>query len=1324
MSFILSIISLRSQYKIKSHYRLVTESVLAWLFDILPQKNDVLSYWITQDQKTIQCYLKQVYASMYAVPTSNTSLEYIYSSLLSHPDIVNIRTVKKRVSIHDKQYTPVLEFQIPLNVNKQKFVHEIRDIFPLEFYNIDLSDFQYLYQQTGLFPFCKTSLVIDATRTIQSFEVIDQLTAFNYDLPPVKAVQLDIEFLSVIKKDKIKSITFTTLASNLTDETEEKCSITGSNERELILEALEWISDYDPDVLVTHGGDQDLRLFATRAVAHDLGSLSLSREASIDPLYKAARYTPKGTSFMSYGGHFYKDHGYYLYGGRHHVDLRNSFTWKDGGFAGTVELARLSCIDAQRCARTSIGTNLTGMQIRQALMWDILIPSRKADAERFRSGETLVVGDRGGFIYSPQVGLHFNVASIDFSSMFPELMVKKNISPETVNCDCCADGSGRPIPGTSWYTCQKRKGLVPLVLKTVLTKRLFYKKFKKVNKSFDQLQKTLKWILVTCFDPNTLLPIYVDNKLKLIRIGKFIDDAIANNTEISKISVLGLNSTFKTTLNPIKQVFKLPSPKTLLHFQLETGREITLTGDHICFILSNNGLREVKAQDIRIGDYMPFLNRMPAIDTQKSINAIPILMNASNEEDLDKWRVWGELLFDLIKLNEEELKKRMLGHHSHGAIRSWLLEGFIPLRYLQFLDIPEQEFKHFKISYGRRVGGKLNWLPADYEIDKELAFFLGYFIGDGSARNTFLRLAIHEDDTDLIEWFQYFASKKLNLDFSVRKEPHTKMYTIQLNSAGFSRILKLVLGVEHTAKLGKLKVPEIILNGDDSVVYWFFGGIIASDGNVHPNRNIIRIASADYSFIEELSYLASRIGLYHTIQHDKSEIKAGSELWNIHLSGTDTIDKLLKFSYIKVIDAKKIDTKNLEKNSRSYGLDVPIIKTDLVKIAKKLRKTREPRITQRERLPREILKTKLSQLFKAKEKLEDKDQHKLEKIENLMNADIGFAKVVNISEIDATSEYVYCLEVTNKLSGFFAGKGGIFTHNCFGYQGYRNARFGRIEAHESINAYARECLLIAGEILQKYNFELVAGIVDSLWGKYEDEHTVDEKLIDQICQEIEEATELPIANDGIYRWIVFLPRRHEPGVGVLNRYYGCFEDGSFKVRGIELRRRDTCDFIRTAQAAALDVLAPATSNEEFFHILRSDFWTVHEKFDVMLLKREVPVEQLFITKVIAKEPKQYLQSVHQAIAAQQLAKAGRHLQSGMKITFLVTNSTAKSTSKRVIAKELYNGEFYDLAWYRKMLREAFTNIIPPIFTDKKHSSLSLHDFITENKFVDTYQKRR
>lgn len=934
--------------------------VTAWLFDILPLEKHILTYWVTKEQQTLRCYLQQINCLMYAVTKPNISFNNLYASLLSHTDITHVTTTKKRISIHDKHYSTVLELQIPMYVNKQKFMNEIRDIFPLEFYNVDLSNFQYLFQQTGLFPFCKTLLTLDAKNNITDFKILDQLTAFDYELPPVKAVLIAIEFTSVIKRDKLQSVTFTTLSNKLTNQIDEQYAIRNTSEKGLILDTLEWITEHNPDILVTQGGDQDLRLFATRAVAYGLGELSFSREPGIDLLYKAARYTPQGTSFMSYGGHFYKDHGYYLYGGRHHIDLRNSFTWKDGGFAGVVELARLSCIDAQRCARTSIGTNLTGMQIRQALTWDILIPTRKADVERFRSGETLVKGDRGGFIFSPRVGLHFNVTSIDFASMFPNIMVKHNISPETVNCHCCAEGTGKQIPGTDWHTCQKRKGLVPLVLKTVLDKRLFYKQFRKVNKSYDQLQKTLKWILVTCFDPNTLLPFYEDNELKISPIGEFVEANINKDNSIEKISAIGLTSDLKISLNPIKRLIKLPSPQTMFHIQLETDRELMVTGDHICYILVNNSLQEVEAKDIQIGDPFPVLSSI--------------------------------------------------------------------------------------------------------------------------------------------------------------------------------------------------------------------------------------------------------------------------------LSHKTTIDDLT---------------------------------TNKVK----------------------------------------------------------YLKVVNISELPATSNYVYCLEVTNQLPGFFAGIGGIFTHNCFGYQGYRNARFGRIEAHEAINAYARQSLLAAGEILQKYNFELVAGIVDSLWGKYSDEHTVDSNVIEQICQEIEKVTDLPISNDGTFRWIVFLPRRHEPEVGVLNRYYGCFEDGSFKVRGIEIRRRDTCNFIRSAQDAALQVLAPATTKEEFYSLLTTEFWSVYDKYDALLITRQVPVEQLFITKVIAKEPSQYVQAVHQAIAAKQLQKAGKSLQSGMKISYLVTNSTAKSTLKRVIAKELYNEEFYDLAWYRKMLREAFTNIIPPVFNEKKYSAHRLSDFITDNSFTINLRKR-
>ncbi len=54
---------------------------------------------------------------------------------------------------------------------------------------------------------------------------------------------------------------------------------------------------------------------------------------------------------------------------------------------------------------------------------------------------------------------------------------------------------------------------------------------------------------------------------------------------------------------------------------------------------------------------------------------------------------------------------------------------------------------------------------------------------------------------------------------------------------------------------------------------------------------------------------------------------------------------------------------------------------------------------------------------------------------------------------------------------------------CFGYLGYKNARFGRIEAHEAVTAYGREALLRAKEAAEDLGFTVLHMYVDGLWVK-------------------------------------------------------------------------------------------------------------------------------------------------------------------------------------------------------------------------------------------------
>ena len=110
----------------------------------------------------------------------------------------------------------------------------------------------------------------------------------------------------------------------------------------------------------------------------------------------------------------------------------------------------------QRRARFSIGSSMSSIQFYQAIKDDILLPRNKKIPETFKSAMDLLVGDRGGFVFKPRVGIHDCIGELDFSSMYPSLMSKYNISAETVLCKCCPD-SPIHIPGRKLSYLHKKR---------------------------------------------------------------------------------------------------------------------------------------------------------------------------------------------------------------------------------------------------------------------------------------------------------------------------------------------------------------------------------------------------------------------------------------------------------------------------------------------------------------------------------------------------------------------------------------------------------------------------------------------------------------------------------------------------------------------------------------------------------------------------------------------------------------------------------------------------------------------------------------------------
>jgi DNA polymerase elongation subunit (family B) len=253
---------------------------------------------------------------------------------------------------------------------------------------------------------------------------------------------------------------------------------------------------------------------------------------------------------------------------------------------------------------------------------------------------------------------------------------------------------------------------------------------------------------------------------------------------------------------------------------------------------------------------------------------------------------------------------------------------------------------------------------------------------------------------------------------------------------------------------------------------------------------------------------------------------------------------------------------------------------------------------------------------------------------------------------------------------------------CFGYLGYRNSRFGNVDAHISVCAFARDILLRTARMAEKRGFEVIHGIVDSLWLKKKKYSTTE---IMDFCSEVSKVTHIPLGFEGIYRWIVFLPSKIIGGIPVLNRYYGVFENGEIKMRGIEARRRDTPNFVRRAQMDMIKELTEISGSEE----LKARFPKVLKGlrgYVDKLICRQVDISDLMITKRISKSPSRYTHNVFQAIAAKQLEKAGFKIRAGDNVQYLIVNSNDKRASEKVLAAKLLKSDAsYDIEEYLNML---------------------------------------
>lgn len=471
--------------------------------------------------------------------------------LNQHPNIREVNIASKYTKIRAKKRSKVYKITTSSPRTFHKVVNDVKDTGRFNLYNCDIPVTQKFFYDMELFPiaFCEFDVSMKTDkfnyRTKNRWPLVkevilkDSNTDIFYKFPPLRVVQIrlgayglhggntklksryrrpkinerliscEIRLIEGYNRDNIEGSyppwMITTQASERNEKKYTIIIVKEETEKETLRELSKTIGRLDPDIILSsHGDEYFFPYLVGRASANRMSQeLILSRDGSS---LRRNRFRMEGnTRFMSYGIMRHRSLDQFYLRGRMHVDTRTygSLHFKDGNVFGVIEVGRVSRVGLQRLTRITIGGALQSIQFYIAKEKGYLIPPVKKNSEDFQTTMTLIQADRGGHIFEPKIGVFERVGEFDFTSMYPMIMVNYNVSPDTMNCECCKE-DGNQVPGLPFYTCKKKQGIVSEALKIPLKKRIAYKRISKtaepdVAYMFKKMNDALKWILVVSF---------------------------------------------------------------------------------------------------------------------------------------------------------------------------------------------------------------------------------------------------------------------------------------------------------------------------------------------------------------------------------------------------------------------------------------------------------------------------------------------------------------------------------------------------------------------------------------------------------------------------------------------------------------------------------------------------------------------------------------------------------------------------------------------------------------------------------------------------------
>ena len=270
-----------------------------WLLDVTTCNNGVI-LWVKKEEEILEIF-QEFNPEFFTVPKKNigSDLKRLRGIIEAHPAVKNVRLCKKYVKLEDHQKANVFGISVSKPLAFKATVKEIDEIGHFTLYNTDLPISQMYFYVKDLFPmsFCSFKVRIEnrgkkssSKMHLVSLELKDDNEELFYDLPPLKAIWLDVRVqqkgirtyyneplayveISIVEKDERNNIP---RADGLK---KKKILIDEADEAETLRAISRVIENLDPDIILTQGGDEFIfpYLAARASVNHVTKELYFSR---------------------------------------------------------------------------------------------------------------------------------------------------------------------------------------------------------------------------------------------------------------------------------------------------------------------------------------------------------------------------------------------------------------------------------------------------------------------------------------------------------------------------------------------------------------------------------------------------------------------------------------------------------------------------------------------------------------------------------------------------------------------------------------------------------------------------------------------------------------------------------------------------------------------------------------------------------------------------------------------------------------------------------------------------------------------------------------